>query len=140
MRRARTLFAHALETPGGLRSQTIHAFCESVLQRFPLEAGVPFGFEVLEEHERDALILKAREAVLAGGLNGDPEVADAVESLFELFSDGQLTEAIGSALGQARKLRPVLRDRARRESKSPDARGQRAEASRDRESRRRLSG
>jgi ATP-dependent helicase/nuclease subunit A len=112
MRRARTLFAHALETPGGLKIQTIHAFCESVLQRFPLEAGVPFGFEVLEEHERDALLLKARESVLAGGLNGDREVADAVESLFELFSDGQLNEAIGSGLGQARKLRPILRDRA----------------------------
>ena len=38
--RARTLFARALETPGGLRIQTIHAFCEALLRRFPLEAGV----------------------------------------------------------------------------------------------------
>src|SRR5690606_6591886 len=38
--RARSLFAHALETPGGLRIQTIHAFCESVLHRFPREAEV----------------------------------------------------------------------------------------------------
>ncbi|HTM78735.1 MAG TPA: UvrD-helicase domain-containing protein, partial [Devosia sp.] len=37
--RARTLFARALETPGGLKIVTIHAFCESVLHRFPLEAG-----------------------------------------------------------------------------------------------------
>ena len=36
---ARVLFARALETPGGLRVQTIHAFCESLLKRFPLEAG-----------------------------------------------------------------------------------------------------
>jgi ATP-dependent helicase/nuclease subunit A len=113
LRRARTLFAHALETPGGLKIQTIHAFCESVLKRFPLEAGVPLGFEVLEDYQRGALILKARESVLAGGLNGDPQVADAVESLFELFSDGQLNQAIEGALSQARKLRPVLRDRAR---------------------------
>lgn len=113
LRRARTLFAQALETPGGLKIQTIHAFCESVLQRFPLEAGVPFGFEVLEEHERYDLILKARESVLAGGLGGDPEVAEAVETLFELFSDGQLNEALQSALGQSRKLRPILRDRPR---------------------------
>ncbi|POA51110.1 hypothetical protein C1884_30600, partial [Pseudomonas sp. GW460-R15] len=35
LQRARSLFAHALETPGGLRIQTIHAFCESVLHRFP---------------------------------------------------------------------------------------------------------
>jgi ATP-dependent helicase/nuclease subunit A len=33
---ARRLFARALETPGGLKIQTIHAFCEAVLQHFPL--------------------------------------------------------------------------------------------------------
>ena len=37
---ARRLFAQALETPGGLKILTIHAFCQSVLSRFPLEAGV----------------------------------------------------------------------------------------------------
>ena len=36
---ARRLFARALETPGGLKIQTIHAFCEKLLRRFPLEAG-----------------------------------------------------------------------------------------------------
>jgi len=39
--RARQLFARAIETPGGLRIQTIHSFCGSLLRRFPLEAGVP---------------------------------------------------------------------------------------------------
>ncbi len=38
--RARQLFARAIETPGGLRIQTIHSFCASLLRRFPLEAGV----------------------------------------------------------------------------------------------------
>jgi ATP-dependent helicase/nuclease subunit A len=38
--RARSLFARALETPGGLKIQTIHAFCEQLLRRFPVEAGV----------------------------------------------------------------------------------------------------
>ena len=46
---ARKLFAQALETPGGLKIQTIHSFCESVLKRFPLEAGVAPGFTVFEE-------------------------------------------------------------------------------------------
>ena len=41
---ARRLFARALETPGGLKIQTIHAFCESLLSRFPLEAGVSPAF------------------------------------------------------------------------------------------------
>ena len=47
--RARRLFAVAIETPGGLKVQTIHAFCERLLQRFSLEAGVPPGFAILDD-------------------------------------------------------------------------------------------
>ncbi len=42
--RARRLLAAVLETPGGMRIQTIHAFCQTLLARFPLEAGVPPHF------------------------------------------------------------------------------------------------
>ena len=114
--RARSLFAHALETPGGLKIQTIHAFCESVLHRFPREAGVPFDFSVLEEHERDGMLLEAREIVLAAGLRGSGE-AQAVETLFGLLSDFSIEQAIIEALNQQRTLRKVLVDvpRAKRE-------------------------
>lgn len=49
---ARRLFAQALETPGGLKIQTIHAFCGALLHAFPFEAGVPAGFGELEEAAR----------------------------------------------------------------------------------------
>lgn len=110
--RARALFAHALETPGGLRIQTIHAFCEAVLHRFPQEAGVPFDFTVLEEHERDGMLLEAREAVLATGLRGGAH-ASAVETLFDFLSDFQIETAIVEALNQQRTLRQVLRNPGR---------------------------
>ncbi len=61
---ARTLFAKAIETPGGLKVQTIHAFCEQLLQRFPLEAGVPPGFEVLDEETAATLRRGAIDEVL----------------------------------------------------------------------------
>src|SRR6185437_17059276 len=48
-RRARELFACALETPGGLKVQTIHALCTRLLQQFPFEANVPARFAVLDE-------------------------------------------------------------------------------------------
>ncbi len=57
--KARRLFARALETPGGLKIQTIHAFCTNMLQRFPLEAGVPPGFKAIEDAEIDNLIEQA---------------------------------------------------------------------------------
>jgi ATP-dependent helicase/nuclease subunit A len=58
--RARALFAQALETPGGLKIQTIHAFCERLLARFPLEAGVPPGFDIADEPRAAALLGQAR--------------------------------------------------------------------------------
>jgi ATP-dependent helicase/nuclease subunit A len=60
--RARALFAAALETPGGLKIQTIHAFCTTILQRFPLEAGVPPGFTTLEDAGVKALSNQAYKA------------------------------------------------------------------------------
>ena len=50
LRRARTLFACAIETPGGLQVQTIHAFCARLLRRFPLEAGVSPQFVEMDDH------------------------------------------------------------------------------------------
>ncbi len=49
--RARRLFARALETPGGLKVQTIHGFCEKLLKRFPLEAGIAPGSEALDDKQ-----------------------------------------------------------------------------------------
>ncbi|WP_135450076.1 double-strand break repair helicase AddA [Tabrizicola caldifontis] len=56
--RARQLFARAIETPGGLRIQTIHSFCASLLRRFPLEAGVPPGFTEMDD--RLARLMRAQ--------------------------------------------------------------------------------
>ena len=55
--RARQLFARAIESPGGLRIQTIHSFCASLLRRFPLEAGVPPGFAEMDD--RSAKLMRA---------------------------------------------------------------------------------
>jgi ATP-dependent helicase/nuclease subunit A len=63
--KARALFARALETPGGLKIQTIHAFCEKLLRRFPLEAGVSPGFKVLDDVAAAEVSARAREGVAA---------------------------------------------------------------------------
>lgn len=108
--RARTLFGHALETPGGLKINTIHAFCESVLHRFPLEADVPFGFSVIEEAAQADLLRVARDEVLADGLQGRGDAAPAVRTLFEVLSDTQIEEAVGHAINKSAELKHVLSD------------------------------
>ena len=80
---ARRLFAQAIETPGGLRVQTIHSFCAGVLRRFPLEAGVPHGFAELDD--RSAANLRA-EVIEQMARDGVPEMGD----LLSLQSDSGL--------------------------------------------------
>ena len=76
-REARALFARALETPGGLKIQTIHAFCEKLLRRFPLEAGVSPGFRVMDDAAAAAIADAARKAVARHALDRRGPVAEA---------------------------------------------------------------
>ncbi|MBK8770136.1 MAG: double-strand break repair helicase AddA [Rhizobiales bacterium] len=69
--RARRLFAVAIETPGGLKIQTIHAFCEKLLQLFPAESGLAPGFRVMDETDRQLLLAEARNAALADAADAD---------------------------------------------------------------------
>src|SRR5215472_825195 len=58
-RKARELFARALETPGGLKVQTIHALCTRLLQQFPFEANVPARFTVLDDRDQNDMMERA---------------------------------------------------------------------------------
>lgn len=80
MARARTLFARAIETPGGLKIQTIHSFCSAVLRRFPLEAGVSPRFAEMDERAQAMLC-----ADVLDDLAGGPEVG-AMDALAEYLS------------------------------------------------------
>ncbi len=61
---ARQLFARVLDAPGGLRIMTIHAFCQSLLRRFPLEANVAPQFQLIEERDAAQLLGEAMRAAL----------------------------------------------------------------------------
>ncbi|MBB3997751.1 double-strand break repair helicase AddA [Aureimonas pseudogalii] len=80
LREARRLFARALETPGGLKIQTIHAFCEAILHQFPLEANIPGHFEVMDETASAILLAEARRLLVAGASAG-PDAEDAEEAI-----------------------------------------------------------
>ncbi len=75
--KARGLFAKALETPGGLKIQTIHAFCEKLLRRFPLEAGVSPGFQVMDDSASTAIAQGALRQVATWVTDHDDAFAQA---------------------------------------------------------------
>ncbi len=85
--RARALFARALETPGGLKIQTIHAFCEKLLRRFPLEAEVSPSFQVLEDVAAQELARRARdELTLAAERYGEDDPDQPLARAFNHFA------------------------------------------------------
>ncbi|MEO0568357.1 MAG: double-strand break repair helicase AddA [Pseudomonadota bacterium] len=84
--KARRLFALAIETPGGLKIQTIHSFCSSLLRRFPLEAGITPQFKEMEERASALLRADIVEQIAAG------ENADTLYALARQFSDETLDE------------------------------------------------
>ncbi|MEJ1157241.1 double-strand break repair helicase AddA [Prosthecomicrobium sp. N25] len=93
-RRARRLFAEAIETPGGLKIQTIHAFCERVLQQFPLEADLAGQFEILDEGGALDLVRRARDGVLVRAAEappGSPLAAAFAQAMEAAGEDGFLS-------------------------------------------------
>jgi len=82
--RARQLFSLVLDTPGGMKIQTIHGFCQSVLGRFPLEAGIPPHFRVLDDILSEEILLEAQHRVFA---KFSPPIVCALEILNPYMAD-----------------------------------------------------
>jgi len=111
LRKARRLFAQALETPGGLKIQTIHAFCQSLLTRFPIEAGIAPSFDVLDEQTARELMATARNRVLERAGTGDATRATALAFLLTQTSEATMSALLDAALaGDRRKLERFLED------------------------------
>jgi ATP-dependent helicase/nuclease subunit A len=117
---ARQLFARTIESPGGLKIQTLHAFAERLLRLFPFEANVPAHFKVLDGRDSKRLLIEARDAALAE-LSASNDGAAALglvaresgatrfeELLTEALSSADIFGAHKDALSYAEALRAPL--------------------------------
>src|SRR5215211_3963765 len=99
IRQARRLFARAVETPGGLKIETIHAFCERLLQLVPFEANVPARFSVLDEAQVGEQIAQATKEVLSEAASeASPELAEAFARIGLDAAGERLTEVVAAAV------------------------------------------
>ncbi len=106
---ARRLFARALETPGGLKIQTLHAFCESLLRRFPLEAGLSPGFDVQDDAGAAALRQSSLDALFANAnIAPDGAIATAVETVLAAAGADGVEKLAAFALGHRSRLTELL--------------------------------
>jgi ATP-dependent helicase/nuclease subunit A len=103
---ARRLFARALETPGGLKVQTIHAFCAQLLQRFPFEANIAARFSVLDDAERTQMLEALTLAVLLQGAEAPQSpLGQALAVAMTAGADQTLREVVRGGIAQADTIR-----------------------------------
>lgn len=99
-RRARQLFTDVLDLPGGLNIQTFHAFCQSLLGRFPLEAGIAPGVTALDEVEQARLMIQARDQMLAESQRpGGQDLAAALSVMAARAAETQFADLIRDYVG-----------------------------------------
>ncbi len=105
LNRARSLFARALETPGGLKVQTIHAFCERLLKRFPLEAGIAPGTDAIDERDIQVLYKQVWTDIETKAVaNPTNKIAAHIALLATQKGDGAMDALYGWAMGNAYKI------------------------------------
>jgi ATP-dependent helicase/nuclease subunit A len=97
---ARQLFARAIETPGGLKIQTLHAFSERLLRLFPFEANVAAHFRVADERAAKRLLEQARDEALAD-LKASAKTVGALELVAREVNARDFDPLLREALGQA---------------------------------------
>ena len=104
--RARRLFAEAVETPGGLKIQTIHGFAERILHLFPIEAKVPVDFAVLDDGDARVLRDAARRSALEEATSApDGALGRAFTTLVNAAGFDSYARAIDEALRNLAALR-----------------------------------
>ena len=109
LKEARRLFAKALETPGGLKIQTIHAFCESLLHQFPLEANVAGHFSVLDDRAATSLLAEARRTLLtAVSMEEDAALSQALAYVLDIADETGLEALLSAIVANRNAIRSFL--------------------------------
>ena len=103
-KQARKLFGDVLDLPGGMRIETIHAFCQSLLRRFPVEAGLSPHFKLEDGVEAASRLREAREATLAR-----PEHREAVIALAGETDEASFSDLIGALNAGEDAMHELLR-------------------------------
>ena len=110
MEAARRLFAQVIDSPGGLKILTIHSFCQSILGRFPLEAGLSPQASVADENTVRPLQQKALETILAKA-ESDPEspLYAAMHAMTREKGESDLTTLFQCLMGERTRLARMIR-------------------------------
>ena len=107
---ARTLFAHQLDAPGGMKIQTIHSFCQDILKRFPIEAGVSPYFEVLDDRNSKEILQNIKSDLLKNSqLDSQSQLNKYVNYLVNNISEFKFPEVMNMITENRNKIDALLK-------------------------------
>jgi len=104
LNRARKLFLETLDTPDGIKIQTIHSFCQGLMRCFPLEAGVVPHFKIMDEKTSKELLKGARTRLLSNSNSCTPEIEAAIKNIFWRIREGAFSEVIEAIINDRDKF------------------------------------
>ena len=106
---ARKLFALVLDTPGGMKIQTIHSFCQEVLKRFPLEAKISPYFEVMDDRTAKEALNDIKTSLFQK-IENNPEcdTAKALQYITSKISETAFSKLMNSLTNNRNKLLKLL--------------------------------
>lgn len=111
IKQARQLFARAVETPGGLKIQTIHAFCEKLLHLFPFEANVPANFEIIDDHNQSSLMASTRDKLLnRSPLAIGDNLTSSIMDIINLIGEHEFESLLTVTIKRTQDIRRMLKD------------------------------
>jgi len=107
---ARKLFARVVDTPGGMKIMTIHSFCQSILGRFPIEAGLNPNFKPLEEDHAREILLQAKKSILieAARYPASP-LGKAIAGISAAMNEEQFGIILSAIVGERNQFRTILK-------------------------------
>jgi len=109
MGEARKLFAKVLDTPGGLKIMTIHSFCQSILKRFPIEAGLSPHFELVDESEAIEYLTKClHDIIREAKVNPDSKLSSAFRELTLHLDEETMSELMQQIMSKRSKLIEII--------------------------------
>ena len=109
--RATRLFARFLEAPEGVKIQTIHALAQTIIQKFPIEAGVTPSFSVMDEEDSQNLLRDAQAEILKSvEMNPNSDLAAAVQAITPEVGEDAFIGLVREIVGNRKKFRRILDD------------------------------
>ena len=106
--RARKLFVEVLETPDGLKIQTIHSFCQNLMRRFPLEAEIAPHFQVIDEQTSLELLKESRMRLLSKKDEHSDVVSQAINNIAWRVNEGGFAQILHEIINEREKIEYLL--------------------------------